>query len=391
MQLDIYEYYKQIELPISIIFQQMSNRGISIDLPYIEKLKSQLESQFLPLDEEIKNKLGVENVNSDKQVIEALDKRFGLRFQLKGKPTRSKVALARMKGNEIVDLLLLHSELGTLLDTFVYKYLERGDSTAHCFFNQCGTRTGRLSCSNPNLLQIPKHTENGLLVRKMFVARGSMLLGDCDYSGIEPWCLAVLSKDPAMLQMFADGINFHDYFATHLGVERKIAKVFDLETYYGATEYGVAKTLSCTEAEAKEKIEQAWQLFPGLRRWRDKILYNARKSGYVETLYGRRIKFDNLDSPISWKREAAERRVMNNVTQGSASEIIKLGMINVSHDKRFHPQFGLLLQVYDQLVAESPTMKQDMYYMVEDMQMEGRFEIPLVVDYKMGANWADVR
>lgn len=384
-----YEYYETIEKPVAKIFYDMSNRGISVSLGYLDTLRKDLESQKAPIEAEIKNELGEINLNSPKQLLGALNEK-GIFPTLKGKPSTDKRALGFHGSHKVVQDLLAFSQLETLLSSFVLPYLERGQNTVHPFFNQCGTRTGRLSCSNPNLLQIPKHTENGLLVRQMFIARQSMLLGDCDYSGIEPWCLAVMSQDPAMLQMFANGVNFHDYFANHLGVERKIAKVFDLETYYGATEYGVAKTLSCTEAEAKEKIEQAWQLFPGLRRWRDKTLYNARKSGYAETLYGRRIKFDNLDSPISWKREAAERRVMNNITQGTAAEIMKFGMQKVSKDTRFHPQFGLLIQVYDQLVAESPDMEQDIQYMAEDMRTAVDLGIPLTVDSKIGVNWGMV-
>lgn len=135
----------------------------------------------------------------------------------------------------------------------------------------------------------------------------------------------------------------------------------------------------------------AWELFPGLRRWEEKLIFDAKRSGFITTLLGRRIAIEGLDSPISWKREAAQRQLMNNWAQGSAAEVMKLGMIKVANDKRLHPQFGLLIQVYDQLVAESPNMEQDLLYMKEDMETAIKLSVPLVCEAKRGPNWTDVK
>lgn len=384
------QYFNTLEKPVSLIFQGMETRGIRVDLDYLKQLKMDLERQKTPIENEIKNDLGNINLNSPKQLIGALHAKE-IYPELKGRPSTDKRALATFKDRPVVDSLLKYSELDTLLASFVAPYLERNTEVVHPFFNQCGTRTGRPSCSNPNLLQIPKRTENGKLVRKMFIPRTGMRLGDSDLSGIEPRMLAHLSQDKNMLKLFNDGVDFHSYFAQRVGVERDVAKVFDLETYYRATKYGVARTLKCTQDKAQKYIDMAWNLFPELRRWEEKIIFDAKRSGFITTLLGRRIKIDNLDSANNWKREAAERQVMNNIAQGSAAEVMKLGMLKVFNDKRMHPQFGLLIQVYDQLVAESPDMENDLKYMKEDMEKAIELSIPLICEAKSGENWADVK
>lgn len=396
----VVQYFNELEKPVSRVFGDMETRGICVDIPYLRTLKQSLELQRMPLEHEIKKELGDINLNSPKQLLGALNGK-GIKPQLKGKPSTDKRALDSLKSNTLVAKLLQFSEYETLLSSFVYPYLERKVSVVHPFFNQCGTRTGRPSCSNPNLLQIPKKTDNGKLVRKMFIPRPGMLLGDSDLSGIEPRMLAHLSQDKNMLQLFNDGTDFHNYFAERVGVDRNTAKVFDLETYYRATKHGVARTLSCTLDKAQSYINMAWDLFPELRRWEEKLIYDVKRCGFLTTLYGRRIKIEGLENTcffidkrtgekVFWIRDGAERQLMNNIAQGSAAEVMKLGMLKVATDKRLHPQFGLLIQVYDQLVAESPAMKTDIVYMKEDMETAIKLSVPLLCEAKIGVNWAEV-
>lgn len=385
-----YDYFLMLEKPVSNVFDAMSTRGVRVDLEYLAGLKLSLEAQQEPIKSSILNELGDINLNSPKQLLEALNGK-GIFPNLKGKPSTDKRALSFVQNEPIIQRLLDFSEIDTLLSSFVYPYLERGQEVVHPFFNQCGTRTGRPSCSNPNLLQIPKRSENGRKVRKMFIPRDGMELGDSDLSGIEPRMLAHLSQDKAMLELFNSGADFHNYFAERVGVNRDTAKVFDLETYYRASKHGVARTLKCSLDKAQAYIDMAWGLFPELRRWEERVIFDAKRSGYLTTLLGRRIKIEGLDSSNSWKREAAERQAMNNIAQASAAEVMKLGMIKVSKDTRLNPQFGLLIQIYDQLVAESPTMETDLQYMKEDMETAIELSIPLACEAKRGPNWAEVK
>jgi DNA polymerase-1 len=384
----IYELYEKIELPSARIFQSMSNRGICVDLKYLEGLRTTLLAQKEPLEQEIKNELGAINLNSPKQLLEALNEK-GIKPYLKGKPSTDKRALAYFAGNPIVQRLLEYSQIDTLLSSFVIPYLERKESVVHPFFNQVGTRTGRLSCSNPNLLQIPKHGENGKLVRSMFIPRPGMVLGDCDFGQIEPRILAHFSKDPTLCGLFREGTDFHSFTAERLKISRDRAKVLNLSVGYRATYKSVSQQLKCGEKEAQNEIDKWWELFPVLRRWQDTLLYESKRSGFITTLLGRRIKIDDLSHGNSWRREGAERQCINNITQGSAAEVMKLAMIrSVQHI----PYLGLLIQVYDQLVFESPIndMPGCMRAVTYCMENAIALEVPLTVDCKTGITWGNV-
>lgn len=386
-----YEYYENIEKPIANIFYQMSNRGIAVDLEYLRNLQQTLERQKYPIENEIKNELGDINLNSPKQLLEALNEK-GIYPTLKGKASTDKRALSFHTRSPIVQRLLEYSQIDTLLSSFVNPYLERGQQIVHPFFNQCGTRTGRLSCSNPNLLQIPKHTENGKLVRKMFTARPGMELGDCDFGQIEPRVLAHLSKDPNMLSMFNNGIDFHAFTSEKLGISRDRAKVLNLSVGYRATFKSVSQQLKCSDSEAQNEIDKWWNLFPVLRRWQDKLIYESKKSGYCTTLMCRRIRVEDLSNGNQWRREGAERQLINNITQGSAAEIMKMAMIQIGYIKcNLSATFGILVQVYDELLIESQEMSTDLNLVKECMETAVKLDCPLVVDAKSGPNWGEIQ
>ena len=386
-ELVVPRYFTEIERPVSFILQNMESRGVRIDLTYLAKLKDRLERQKGPLEIEIKNELGNINLNSPKQLLEALNGK-GITPFLKNKPSTDKRALDKMRHVPVVQNLLSFSEIETLLTSFVYPYLERGQEIVRPYFNQCGTRTGRLSCSNPNLLQIPKRTENGKLVRRMFIPRDGFLFGDCDFGQIEPRVLAHLSKDANMLQMFDVGTDFHDYTASRLNIDRERAKVLNLSVGYRATYKSVANQLKCSNREAQNEIDKWWSLYPTLRLWQDKLIYKSKSLGYCETIMGRRIKIDNLSDGNSWRREGAERQLINNITQGSAAEIMKKAMIAVDKLNLVAP----LVQVYDELLFEFEE-HQEVHGIMDQVKfaMETCCElvVPLVVDAKYGTNWAE--
>lgn len=386
------DYFEQIEKPVSKVFANMETRGIRLDLPYLNQLKAKLEAQREPIKAGILKELGEINLNSPKQLLGALNAK-GIQPTLKGKPSTDKRALGSLaKSSHTVDKLLCYSELDTLLTSFVYPYLERGTEVVHPRFSQTGTRTGRPSCGNPNLLQIPKRTDNGKLVRRMFIPRDGMLLGDCDFGQIEPRVLAHLSKDPVLCQMFNDGVDFHEFTADRLSIDRNRAKVLNLSVGYRATFKSVSQQLKCTEKEAQNEINKWWSLFPTLRRWQEGLIYDSKRSGFCTTLLGRRIKVDGLQDGSSWKRESAERQLLNNITQGSAAEIMKMAMIGTQkrYDS-FSPSFGLLIQVYDELVFESSHIEHDSQAVVYEMENAVKLDVPLTVECKIGPNWADVK
>lgn len=379
--------FNELEKPVSYVFSSMENRGCRIDVPYLKDLKIKLEAQQAPIKESILNELGPINLNSPKQLLEALHAKE-IYPELKAKPSTDKRALASLASNSTVFLLLQYSELDTLLSSFVYPYLERNTEIVHPFFNQCGTRTGRPSCSNPNLLQIPRKTLNGKLVRRMFIPREGMLMGDCDFGQIEPRVMAHLSKDPVLCQMFNDGVDFHEFTAKRLGISRDKAKVLNLSVGYRATFKSVQSQLGGTKDEAQAQINAWWSLFPQLRRWQEGLIYASKRSEFCTTLLGRRIRVDGLSDGNSWKREAAERQLINNITQGSAAEIMKMAMISI---RRKDPAFGLLIQVYDELVWESPNPEYGIPLVIDAMVNSVKLDVPLTVDGGTGPNWTEAK
>lgn len=382
----------EIERELAPILLSMSNRGVCVDLPYLSGLKDALEAQRRPLEEAITNELGPVNLNSPRKLLEALNAK-GIKPQLKGKPSTDKRALEKYKDRKVVSDLLAYSEIDTLLSSFVYPYLERNQAVVHPFFNQCGTRTGRLSCSKPNLLQIPARTENGKMVRRMFIPRPGMRFGDCDFGQVEPRLMAHLSKDPTLCGMFNQGIDFHTFTAERLAIDRTRAKVLNLSVGYRATRFSVQRQLGGSLNEAQQEIDKWWNMFPDLHRWQDRLLFDAKKSGFCTTLFGRRIKVDRLNETNPFKREAAERQLINNIVQGSAAEVMKAAMILINNcgNEKFSNSFGLLVQVYDELLAESFNMEEDSKQMKWCMENCVKLDVPLTVDVGIGPNWADCK
>lgn len=387
----VVDYFNTVEKPASYVFQSMETRGVRIDVPYLKDLKIKLEAQQAPLRQAILNELGEINLNSPKQLLGALHAK-GIKPQLKGKPSTDKRALSALSGSSIIDSLLRYSELDTLLSSFVYPYLERNTEVVHPFFNQCGTRTGRPSCSNPNLLQIPRRTDNGKLVRRMFIPREGIVMGDCDFGQIEPRVLAHLSKDPAMCSMFNDGVDFHTFTAERLEISRDKAKILNLSVGYRATFKSVMAQLGGTKDEAQAQINAWWGLFPTLRRWQESLIYDSKRSNFCTTLLGRRIKVDGLNDGNSWKREAAERQLINNIAQGSAAEIMKMAMI-ATYRSHMPSGFGLLVQVYDELLFESPveSMPAALQVVIDNMETAVKLDVPLTVDSGIGPNWSECK
>lgn len=379
-------YYKQLEQPAAFVFQRMEKRGIMIDVPYLKTLETELTAQRQVIEAEVKNELGDINLNSPKQLLEALHAK-DIQPVFKNKASTDKRALERLRGTPIVASLLKYSELDTLLCNFVAPYLERKTDVIHPSYNQCGTRTGRPSCSNPNLLQIPRKTNNGKLVRRMFRSRPEALFGDCDFGQIEPRILAHLSQDKNLCSLFRQGTDFHTFTAKARSIDREKAKVLNLSVGYRATFKSVAQQLQCSDREAQAEIDGWWGLYPELWDYQQKLLYEARRSGYVRTLFGRRIKIEGLTEYNKWKREAAERQAVNNLIQGSAAEIQKLAMTLIDKDG-----IGILTAVYDSILFESlaDLLPDEMIKVINCMENAAKLEVPLVVDAKYGPNWADL-
>lgn len=380
-------YYLNISWPLGRVLNAMEERGLRIDRTKLTELYSKFQAQAALLNSTLSNELGTINLDSPKQLLQALNAK-DIWPKYRNKNSTDKRALEKLKGDPLIDKLLQYSELSTLLSSFVEKYLAYNSDTIHPFISQTATRTGRLAAYNPNTMQIPTKSDNGKLFKHVFVASEGHSLIEADYGQIEPRVLAHLSKDANLVALFRSGVDFHSFTSERLGISRDVAKVLNLSVGYRATKYSVSYQLKCELYEAQQIIRKWWNLYPDLKDWEDRVIEQARRDGYVTTLYGRRIYVQGLDSDEPGTRMNAERVVINNIAQGGAQEICQLSMIKL-HD--FY--FKLLNQIHDSVILEEEDNKivKSIIQIRHIMENAYKLDVPLVVKAKYGKCWGEMR
>lgn len=393
--------YKDLLWPLGEVLNAMEERGILIDLDYLEQLRKELEEDREKLIDKLENELGpiqrkfdiVENdfklklnLNSPKQLLEALNGK-GIIPKYKGKASVDKRGLRSMESTPLISQLLGFSELETLLSSFITPLLEQGrqsEAVIHPFFSQTATRTGRLACYRPNLQQIPTHTENGRKVKSAFIARPGYKFVELDYSAIEPRMLAHFSKSRALIELFKSGVNFHDFTAKRLGISRQAAKVLNLSTGYRATKYALAFQLKSSVEDAEKQLNDWWGLWPDLMLWENNLIAVTKQKGYIDTLLGRRIYIDSLDSNDQKIRNTAERRVIENLAQGSTSDLVGMAMIELHKNDLF-----IVNQIHDAVLLEvsEDTLEESIIKACNILEHIIELEVPLVCEVKIGSSW----
>ncbi len=382
--------YRNLVWPLGRVLTDMEEKGLSLDLEYLNNVGGLLEANRSIVEQQIKTALGEINLDSPKQLLEALHVK-GITPKYKGKASVDKRGLRNLESSPLISQLLGFSELATLLSSFIAPLLEQGKSSQaviHPFFSQTGTRTGRLACYRPNMQQIPTHTEKGRQVKDAFVARPGCKLVELDYSAIEPRMLAHFSKSRNLCELFKSGTNFHDYTRDRMGIGRQAAKVLNLSTGYRATKYGLAYQLKCSVPDAEKQLNDWWALWPDLYLWEENLISVTKQKGFITTLLGRKIPIDNLDSADQKIRNTAERRVIENLAQGSTSDLIGLAMIEL------HKQgLPIINQVHDSLVFEfnESVLHESIQKACSIMTEVLRLEVPIEVEVKIGDTWGTMR
>jgi DNA polymerase-1 len=309
----------------------------------------------------------------------------------------------------VVALILRHRELSKLLSTYVQALQEEinpGTGRVHTSYNQTGTVTGRISSSDPNLQNIPTRTDEGRRIRRAFVAAPGMRLLSVDYSQIELRLAAHMAEDAGMIEAFRRGEDIHAATAAAVyGVPlaevtpamRRHAKAVNFGLLYGQTSYGLTRSTDLTLSEAEAFIQKYFERFAGIRKFMDEIKQTAARTGYVETLLGRRRYFPELAATAKIDANArgrAEREAINSPVQGSAADIIKIAMIRLPDElRKARIEARMLLQVHDELVFECPEAGIDATERAVRGVMEHVLElrVPLRVDAKQGGNWEEMR
>lgn len=403
--------YEEIELPLIKVLASMEKTGVYLDKEKLQEEKAVVAAKLADLEKLIYEQAGCEfNLNSPKQLSEVLFEKLQLPAGKKTKSGYSTNAevLEKLRGehpviNNILSYRMWNKLKSTYLDsmeTLISPYTAR----IHTSFNQMVTTTGRLSSSDPNLQNIPVRTEEGKKIRMLFVpGDGYSCLIAADYSQIELRLLAHMSEDEHLIAAFKSGEDIHARTAAEVfGVElgdvtpemRRHAKAVNFGIVYGISDYGLAKDINVSRKQAAEYIAKYFERYAGVKAYLDKLIADARKNGFVTTMFNRRRDLPAISSSNFNQRSLAERMAMNTPIQGTAADVIKLAMIAV--DKKLREknlQSRMLLQVHDELVIEAAAGEEETVKEILRSEMENvvKLSVPLTVDISEGKNWAEAK
>ena len=403
--------YEEVEVPLVQVLSELEYQGVALDVPWLKRMSTQISVRQDELVEKIYAEAGGPfNIDSPAQLAQVLFGRLGLesvKSTKTGRSTDQEVLEALSWQHPIAALMLEYRQLSKLKNTYVDKLpamICPATGRVHASFNQTVTATGRLSSSNPNLQNIPIRTDLGRQIRKAFVAQdtGGVILA-ADYSQIELRLLAHFSGDEALGAAFAAGEDIHQFVAAQVyGVavdkvdsnQRRNAKAVNFGLIYGQSAYGLSRGTGMGMEEARQFIDDYFGRYPGIRKFIDGVISQARKDGYVRTILGRRRVIEGLRGGSGAGRKAAERMAVNTVVQGSAADLIKVAMINIYRRvKEEKLDLKMILQVHDELVFELPERKVKQYSELVQEEMAGAIElkVPVTVDVGWGSNWLECK
>jgi DNA polymerase-1 len=404
------ELLHDLELSVTSILADMEVRGVRLDVDQLRSISTEIEVQVAAIEMEMFRLAGREFApGSPPQLSVILYDELGLKSSRRTKTGRSTDAQALdalREEHPIVALILEWRQLTKLKSTYVDALpdlVDPVDKRIHTTFNQAVAATGRLSSTDPNLQNIPVRSEVGRRIRAAFLpGEPGWVLVSADYSQIELRVLAHLSQDPQLLVAFERGDDVHaDTAAQVFSVardavspeQRRMAKVVNFGVLYGLSGFGLSRDLGIPTAVAEEFIRRYFDTFAGVKAYLQSVREEARANGYVTTLMGRRRYLTDIGSSNRQLREGSERMAINMPIQGSAADLMKLGMIGTA--KALAAAGGrahMLLQVHDELVFEAPPEEVDQVSRIAREGMAGAAElrVPLVVDLKSGPNWRDL-
>jgi DNA polymerase I len=405
--LGLWDLFVELECPLIPVLAGMERMGIMVDTGILEELSVEFGRKLDELEKDIYRLAGMEfNVNSPQQLGEILFTKLNLprgRKTKTGYSTDVKVLERLGQHHELPQLILNYRNLAKLKSTYVDKLnsmARKADGRVHTSFNQCGTATGRLSSSNPNLQNIPVRTEDGQRIRAAFIAAPGYLLLAGDYSQIDLRVLAHYSGDQALLEAFRAGEDIHRQTAAEIFFVspglitpemRRVAKTINFGIVYGMSSYGLSSQLNISRREAQIFIDRYFDHYRGIKIFMESIVEKARKDGYVSTLLGRRRILPDINHANRTRREFAERTAINTPIQGTAADIIKLAMLQADRELR-RRELGarLILQVHDELVLEVPEEEVAATRQLLQAAMENviSLDVPLVVNLSVNTSLA---
>lgn len=408
---DLENLYYNIELPLVNVLYQMENEGIAVDQEQLNILTKAYEKELADLESQFKSySINPDiNIKSPKQIANLLFNELQLPDKFNKKHSTNVEALAGLVDyHPVVPIILRHRKVCKLYLSYLEPYTQMLKNSQNnlifTMFNQTQTATGRLSSSEPNLQNIPVRSEEGKGLRKLFISRyqdGHLM--SFDYNQIELRLLANFSNDSKLINDYNKGADIHAITASQIfGVElsqvtdtmRRTAKAVNFGIIYGISGFGLSRNIEIPVNQAKKYIELYFEKYPGVKEYLDNMVLSAKTKGYALTLFNRRRYIPELRSNMSLQRNIGERVAMNMPLQGSASDLIKLAMINVA--KKFkgnNVKSKLILQIHDELVIDTYPGEEEIIkdIVINEMQNVYKFQVPLLVSVGVGKTWYECK
>ena len=398
------------EIRLAPIIAKMENDGVKIDVEYLKKYETEMDTKIEKLEGEIYEEIGQKfNLASPKQLSKVLFQDMCITPIKKiktGFSTDNEVlASLERKGIHVAGLILEHRKLTKLNSTYIKALPKLCDEKGrvHSTFDQDGAATGRFSSTNPNLQNIPSRTPEGRLIRRAFVAEAGSSLMVADYSQIELRILASLSKDGNLLDAYNRGLDLHSITASIIfkkeidqisRSEREKAKVVNFSLIYGKSPFGLAKEIQISINDAKEYIERYFEKYSKVKDFIDQTIKEAEEQGYVKTMFGRIRRLAGINSRNKMLKAASQRMAVNTIIQGTQAEIIKKAMIAIDEKIRDSKDIRLISQVHDELIFEVSDSKIGKYKEIISQIMEKCVKIPdvnLEVNVSCAKNWEEAK
>jgi len=399
--------FEGLEMPLLYVLSDMERNGVKVDVAMLEKQSQELAERMHEVENQAQQLAGVTfNMASPKQIQAILFDKQQLPVLTKtpkGAPSTAEPVLQELALDyPLPRLILEHRSLSKLKSTYTDKLpgqVNPGTGRVHTSYHQAVAATGRLSSSDPNLQNIPIRSEEGRRIRQAFIAEPGYQLLAADYSQIELRIMAHLSGDEGLVQAFARGEDIHRATAAEVFVttpdrvssdQRRSAKAINFGLIYGMSAFGLARQLGIERGQAQRYVELYFRRYPGVKAYMESTRELARKQGYVETLFGRRLYLPDIKARNVQRRQAAERTAINAPMQGTAADIIKKAMLSVHEWTNAQPiDVRMIMQVHDELVFELPVASIQSARLEIRARMESAAElsVPLVVDIGSGGNW----
>lgn len=414
---DLFDLAEKIEFPLISILGDMELLGIKINKNELKKLSIETEKKITGLQKEIFRLAEEEfNISSPAQLQKILFEKLKIQESMKDKKDLKKLKsggystsaseLEKLRdAHPIVEKVFNFRELTKLKSTYIdtLPKLIKKDGRIHTSYNQAITQTGRLSSSEPNLQNIPTRTEEGKKIRNTFLADDGFLLLSADYSQIELRVVAHIANDKKMINVFNLGRDIHTETAAGIyGVAdnevtekmRRAAKIVNFGILYGVSAHGLHQQVGIKREEGQRLIDSYFELYPKIKEYTEKIQNQARTLGYVETIFGRRRLLPEINSKNFAVRSAAERMAINMPVQGTAADLMKLAMIDITRElPKVSPKTKLLLQVHDELILEVPAKEIEVVakFVKEKMNAVAKLSVPIETETRWGKKWGDLK